>query len=486
MRAHPATVGLSLAAIACLALSGCTSGNPAQPQTSGQQGGSSSASPAPKAELAAVDDNLLEHKQGTFKGEGIQVTSWTIGHQTPGIAFGLDALRGHILRNRVQTGDSSALTMQTHLSAASSKAAGVVLSAKGDKGTNVAMVWYDPQTNATGASPMLVDPGKWGDFVKAAAAKSSDAAAATKQLGDQSWPMGTGPALGFTKEGALVVHFQVVDGKQLAPVLIEAKSAEALLSPFGIKARAATQYPTKVSTPSQFGKPAQMAGQGRPTTMLGQDCTTKKCVALTFDDGPVPETRGLVQTLTRLKVPATFFELGDSLEADKGETGYVFANGHEVASHNYHHNQMSHYGDEKLNHEIEKNNQILTDRTGVQPLFLRPPYGDRSKRVNATLGRHGMISVIWNIDTEDWRHSSDSPETAQSAILANIAKEARPGSIMLMHDIHANSRAAVPAVVKQLTDDGYTFVSLSELNDPSMFRFGTSLCTSLNQKGALC
>lgn len=430
----------------------------------------------PKAEFARPDHKLLSGRRATLTAGDLTVTTLLADRSMPGLTFALDVVRGQILRHHAWAGGGE-LTMEPTLLASSSKAVAVALNVEGKGGKRTSVVYYDPQSNESFASPALISPQKWAEFTAAVGAKAGEEkAAALKALASPTWPMGQGPALAFSQEGNLVIQFQ---GGSQPNVLLTGKEAGPFLTDFGRRAKAAAQYPTRAeaaqtfapASPDLVARPKGKQKDPRPQLALGTDCTVKKCVALTFDDGPVPETQEVLDALNKARVPATFFMLGPSIDAYPEMVTKASANGMEIASHNLKHNTMSTAGNEALAHQISTNSKNLEKLAGTAPLFLRPPYGDRSKRVDAEIGRNSMAVALWSVDTLDWKFKTTP------SILSYVGQQTTNGAVVLMHDIHATSRAAVPAVIAKLKADGYTMTTLAEMA-PSDYRFGAPFCSS--------
>lgn len=181
----------------------------------------------------------------------------------------------------------------------------------------------------------------------------------------------------------------------------------------------------------------------------------KKYVSLTFDDGPNPETTPkLLNILKENDVKATFFMLGQNAEANPEVVKQVLDAGHEVASHSYDHPQLNTLDDKALKAQIQKTDKILYKASGKLPRNLRPPYGAIDKHSAEVISKP---IIQWNIDSEDWKsHNTD-------AILATIKANLYDGSIILLHDIHPETVASIPQVIKLLKDNGYTIVPVNEL-----------------------
>ena len=88
---------------------------------------------------------------------------------------------------------------------------------------------------------------------------------------------------------------------------------------------------------------------------------------------------------------------------------------------------------------------------------MRPPYGDVDDRVRSIATRTGLQVILWNLDTLDWK-TKDAGETRRRAV-----EGARPGSVVLMHDIHATTVDAVPGIIDDLRAQGYRLVTVDLL-----------------------
>ena len=107
-----------------------------------------------------------------------------------------------------------------------------------------------------------------------------------------------------------------------------------------------------------------------------------KLIALTFDDGPGPYTRRLLEGLAKRGVKATFFMLGQQAENYDVTAGLVRDAGHQIASHTYDHPQLSKKTDSQVTWQISHTADILNRITGYGTHYLvRPPYGDYNSRV---------------------------------------------------------------------------------------------------------
>ncbi|MFI7609878.1 polysaccharide deacetylase family protein [Nonomuraea terrae] len=201
------------------------------------------------------------------------------------------------------------------------------------------------------------------------------------------------------------------------------------------------------------------APAGRPVPAgRDVDCGLLKCVALTFDDGPSRHTGGLLDLLRQRAVRATFFVVGEMVAADRhGETvRRIAADGHELGNHSWSHLSLTGLPRRAVKRQLTHTEHLVRQLTGVRMRVMRPPYGSTDARVAAETRREGLAQILWNVDTFDWRDHEPAKVAARAA-------HARPGSIILMHDIHRSTVEAVPAVLDRLAAKGFTFVTVSEL-----------------------
>ena len=190
-----------------------------------------------------------------------------------------------------------------------------------------------------------------------------------------------------------------------------------------------------------------------PPPAAAVDCTKLKCVALTFDDGPGSLTGTLLDRLEAAGVVATFFVLGQNVRIHPDLVTRMVRSGMVVANHTWDHRDMKRLSLSEARSEVDRTSAEIARVTGVSTTLLRPPYGSMSPQT-ATLGQ---AIILWDVDTEDWKNRDASITTSRA--LATV----RPGSIILMHDIHASTIEAVPAIIAGLKARGFTLVTVPVL-----------------------
>lgn len=190
--------------------------------------------------------------------------------------------------------------------------------------------------------------------------------------------------------------------------------------------------------------------------------TTEKVIALTFDDGPWPETtEQILATLKRENVKATFYMIGQPLKSFPEIGKKVLADGHAIANHTLHHwyHKMSPLVAQR---EIEDTSKIIKEVLNVETEYFRPPGGMLNNGLVAYAQKHNQSVNMWSVDSGDSRPKRPTPE----AMLKTILAQATPGGIVLMHDgggSHGNTAKAVPQIIAKLRAQGYKFVTIPEL-----------------------
>ncbi|MDR0958471.1 MAG: polysaccharide deacetylase family protein, partial [Clostridiales bacterium] len=184
----------------------------------------------------------------------------------------------------------------------------------------------------------------------------------------------------------------------------------------------------------------------------------EKCIALTFDDGPNPlTTPALLEGLAKYNAKATFFVLGHRLDSLGDIVRQAAEAGHEIGNHTFNHLELTSINKAEIAEQIDKTSDILFDLTGQEVTLLRPPYGLRNETLIDLCNDRNLTIVLWNVDTRDWDH-----QNAQK-VTEHIVSHAQDGAIMLMHDIYESTIEGTIEAVRQLSEDGWRFVTVDEL-----------------------
>lgn len=184
-------------------------------------------------------------------------------------------------------------------------------------------------------------------------------------------------------------------------------------------------------------------------------------VALTFDDGPSPVyTPQVLSILQKYNIKATFFDIGSMVEASPKLAKAEIKAGHIVGNHTLTHADLPMLSPEAIKAQIQQSSDEIKRATGVRPTFIRPPYGDVDARTLKEINTLALTTVLWNNEAQDWA----LPGT--SVIVARILDAVSNGAIILLHDgggMRSQTVEALPTIIEQLHEHGYTFVKMDEL-----------------------
>ena len=183
-----------------------------------------------------------------------------------------------------------------------------------------------------------------------------------------------------------------------------------------------------------------------------------KYVALTFDDGPSGRfTRRLLEGLEERNARATFFVCGYRLQQYPDLGDQLLAQGHELGIHGYSHSDMRPLSRREIAQEIMDTEVLLPE--GCEVNFLRPPGGFVTDGVRQVADARNYAIAQWSVDPRDWATRNTA------AIESAVVEQVRDGDIVLLHDMSDSSVDAAFAIIDRLKEEGFTFVTLSELAD---------------------
>ncbi|MER7563671.1 polysaccharide deacetylase family protein [Streptomyces sp. NPDC097941] len=331
-------------------------------------------------------------------------------------------------------------------------------------GQSAATYWYDGRAGASRTALGLVAGGSRDAFVAAVkdqlrGREGVDAATLDATLSDPEARAAALDDMDFTADGALRVNLD--RGEVGAPpagaytVTLPEATITPWLSGFGKRAQRQTVSP---SPSLDLGAPHVPAPAVPTRTASGDDdtdCKKVKCLALTFDDGPAaPETATLLTYLAQYRARVTFFTVGQNVAAHPDLVRAEAKAGHEVGNHSWNHPDLTRLTREQIASQLDRTSAAVKAATGTTPTLFRPPYGAISPVVRAATR---LSPVLWDVDTEDWKYR-DPAKVARTVIT-----QAHPDDVVLLHDIHPTSVAAVPEILRTLTARGYHFVTVSHL-----------------------
>ncbi|MGB3413252.1 MAG: polysaccharide deacetylase family protein, partial [Microbacteriaceae bacterium] len=135
------------------------------------------------------------------------------------------------------------------------------------------------------------------------------------------------------------------------------------------------------------------------------NCSLVPCLAVSYDDGPWSSTDQVLAALEKYDQAATFFVLGHLLNRGGQILKNTYDAGHQIGNHSWNHPSLNRMSQADVRWQLQSTNQAIAALIGETPTMFRPPYGAWSPMV---LQSSGMIAVMWNVDSNDWRGLSDA------------------------------------------------------------------------------
>lgn len=183
---------------------------------------------------------------------------------------------------------------------------------------------------------------------------------------------------------------------------------------------------------------------------------TKRHLALTFDDGPRAGTTDTVlNALSRYGFRATFFVVGNGINANTRSLILRQKKlGCEIGNHSWSHPQLTDLSSAGIASQLSSTDNAVKDITGKKPALCRAPYGAVNDTVLSVMNRP---NILWSVDTLDWKYRDTD------RLIGYVRDNKRDGAVILMHDIHPTTAAAVNSICSNLYNTGYEAVTVTEL-----------------------
>ena len=184
----------------------------------------------------------------------------------------------------------------------------------------------------------------------------------------------------------------------------------------------------------------------------------QKMLSISFDAAWGNEdTQQLIDILAKYNVKATFFVVGDWVDRYPESVKALHDAGHEVMNHSNTHAHLPQLSADEIVADLNACNDKIEAVTGVRPTLIRPPYGDYDDHSILAIRSMGMEPIQWDVDSLDWK------ELPAGEITQRVVSRVKPGSIVLFHNAALHTPEALPSILEQLLQEGYTFVPISEL-----------------------
>ncbi len=189
---------------------------------------------------------------------------------------------------------------------------------------------------------------------------------------------------------------------------------------------------------------------------LTEEEAKKPVVALTFDDGPSPNTTPeVLKILKENGAKATFFVIGDKARSHPEVLPKILEQGCEIGNHTLTHRSLKTLSQVEIKKEINTTNEIIEEATGgYKPSLVRPMGGIYNNKI-ANLINFPLI--LWQVDPKDWK-TRNADQTIK-IVLDNV----KDGSIIIMHDVYESSVEAAKVIIPKLIERGFHLATVSEM-----------------------
>lgn len=150
-----------------------------------------------------------------------------------------------------------------------------------------------------------------------------------------------------------------------------------------------------------------------------------KVLYVTFDDGPGPATRQVLELLAANNAKATFFVVGQQAAAAPATIRAIHAADHAIGNHTWDHANLTTLPESQVRSELTRTNAVVGSVMGH---CMRPPYGAVDATAGNTAVSLGLQPILWTAQAWDWRRPP------VQTIIDDMRAGTKPGAVLLLHD----------------------------------------------------
>lgn len=261
------------------------------------------------------------------------------------------------------------------------------------------------------------------------------------------------------KNAGETVYIRDENGNVLAEVqLIRGKGRQNVkfIVPAGAAGVTMSLWRTGAEAPDDT---ALLAAETRPGYSITRVARAEKMLAITFDSANAPsKTLQILDLLDQYGAKCTFFLQGTFLKANPEVAQEIERRGHEVANHSYSHPSMPDLTNDQILADFSKSSAIFNEVLGHEPTLYRPPSGYSSQRDRAIARALGQEVIKWTVDARD-----GFKDSTLNTVIKRVQNNAAAGGIVLMHVYGKHTLAALETLLPWYIEQGYAFVTVSEL-----------------------
>ncbi|MBV8252901.1 MAG: polysaccharide deacetylase family protein [Chitinophaga sp.] len=198
---------------------------------------------------------------------------------------------------------------------------------------------------------------------------------------------------------------------------------------------------------------------------LSQANTQEKVVALSFDDGPLPEfTPVILDILKEEEVKAGFFCIGKNIPENEDLLERIHAEGHVIGNHSWSHDfWFDLYSRRRMMIDMDTMEDQMLNVLDLKPRMFRPPYGVTNPNLATAIKLQKVKSIGWSI------RSMDTVAKDEEKLLQHILSQLHPGAIILLHDTCKITADILPRLIAGIRERGYRFDRIDKLLNISAY-----------------
>lgn len=165
----------------------------------------------------------------------------------------------------------------------------------------------------------------------------------------------------------------------------------------------------------------------------------------------------LLNIFEKNNIKITFFVSGRWAQNNPEILREIYNKGHEIGNHGYGHRMHSKINFDENYKEIMNTHNIVKDIVGINMVYFAPPAGDFNELTLDVANQLGYKTVLWNIDTIDWRKDSTSDK-----IINRVLSKPLGGSIVLMHP-KLETVKALPSIIEKIEEKNILVGTISDI-----------------------
>lgn len=198
---------------------------------------------------------------------------------------------------------------------------------------------------------------------------------------------------------------------------------------------------------------------------LHRSTSKRNEIALTFDDGPTPQTLKILALLKTYDVKASFFCIGHKVDENPDILRKIVADGHIVGNHTYAHpKNFGFLSSKTVLRELESCDRAIKQVIGKKSFLFRSPFGISNPKIKKALGQSRHQPIGWGI------RSFDALFNSEEMIYKRIANRVKAGEIILLHDTKEHTLPILERLLILLKEKKLKPVTLEKLLDIQAYR----------------